>query len=135
MTAMRGDLVATVITTRPETFQTASWASDREGRPTRALVRGTRHVTSELWRDTELLVVDVADLPLLLTVFGDRVGVTVVMTRGAAEQIEAAQLYAQGRISGFVRMDEFDPRSALLAILDRFRSGDREQLMAVLRRD
>jgi hypothetical protein len=99
------------------------------------LVRGTRDVTSESWRDTELLVVDVADLPLLLTVFGDRVGVTVVMTRGAAEQIEAAQLYAQGRISGFVRMDEFDPRSALLAILDRFRSGDREQLMAVLRRD
>jgi hypothetical protein len=127
------DLVATMVTHRPETFQAQVWA-ERDGAPFRARLVHPADVTVADW-EAELLLVDVAQFRMLETVFGRRVGrVTLLVGYGAADDEECARLYAAGRCSGFSRMDRFDSRSALLAILDNFRAGDRGKLLEVLSR-
>jgi hypothetical protein len=129
------DLVATLVTHRPAVFQTQIWA-ERDGAPFRARVIAPADVLETDWHDAELLVADVATVELLDVVFGRRAGVTLLIGYGPQDDEACARLYAAGRCGGFSRMDRFDSRSSLLAILDAFRAGaGREQLLEVLSRE
>jgi hypothetical protein len=127
------DLIATLITHRPAEFQTHYWA-ERDGAPYRARVVEPKDVTVPVWHGTELLVVDVAQFELLEQVFGERKGVTLLAGRGSGDEMRCAALYQARKCAAFSRMDDFDSRSALLAILDRYRSGSRRALLDVLSR-
>jgi hypothetical protein len=125
------DLVATMVTARPAVFQAGIWA-ERDGAPFRARVVHPRDATVSDWLDAELLVADVAQFGLLETVFGHRQRPTLLIGYGPADDEECARLYAAGRCVAFSRMDRFDSRSSLLAVLDCFRAGDRATLLEVL---
>jgi hypothetical protein len=134
MGAGMGDLVATLLTDRPDVFQARVWA-ERDGAPYRArIVAVGGPGAASAWAGAELLVVDVVSYVGLELAYGARRGVTLAIGWGDLDQCRAAKLFRRGVIGGFGRMDDFDSRSALLAILDGYRSGPRAELLAVLAR-
>jgi hypothetical protein len=122
------DLVATLVTHRPDTFQAQFWA-ERDGTPFRARLAHPADIGPAGWHGPDLVVADVATAELLEALLGRRVGVTLLIGYGEADEQACAALVAAGRCAGFTRIDSFDSRAALLAILDIYRSGDRARLL------
>ena len=125
--------LATLITNRPDVLQVDQWAL-RDGEPYRASIMATAGVTAAEWYWSEILVVDVEDMPMLNQVFGDREGLVLLVGVGEAEETAMIDWYRLGLSNGSARVDRFDPRSALMAILDRFRRGEGASVAAVLTR-
>lgn len=122
------DLVATLVTHRPETFQAQIWA-ERDGAPFRARLVHPADIDAAGWHGPELVVADVATVELLEVLLARRVGVMLLIGYGDPDGQACARLLAAGRCAGFTRMDSFDSRSALLSILDVYRSGNRARLL------
>lgn len=130
--------LATVITNRPATLQVEQWAL-RDGEPFRAHVVST-YAVSEVgypgapvgWLSAEALVVDVNEMEFLTELYGYRDGMTLLVGTGWAEALLMADFYRTGYCNAFARIDEFDPRSALMAILDRIRRGEFRSVERVL---
>jgi hypothetical protein len=127
-------LIPTLITARPDAFQAEHWAT-RDGVPFRTYVLSPADVTEAIWLRTPVLVVDVRDLPLLDSVFGRRQGFTILVGRGREDELDCVRLWQDGRCNASARLDEFDSRSALLVILDRFRTGRGDSVIRVLGRE
>jgi hypothetical protein len=123
--------LATVLTNRPEELQVDQWAL-RGGEPFRAHVRSIVYVTEKFWLETEVLVVDVNELEFLTELYGYREGMTLLAGVGWAEDLLMAEFYRTGYCNAFARVDRFDPRSALMAILDRIRRGEFRSVEAAL---
>ncbi len=122
-----------LITNRPAQLQADQWAL-RDGEPFRAVVLSTDAVDQVLWDSTEVLVVDVDEMEPLTRLYGYRDGLTILVGRGDNEGLLMAELYRAGYINAFARVDQFDPRSALMAICDRIRRGEFRSVERVLTR-
>jgi hypothetical protein len=122
-----------LITNRPAELQADQWAL-RDGEPFRAHVWRTVYFTEKRWLETEVLVVDVNEMELLTELYGYRDGLTILVGVGWAEGLLMAEFYRTGYCNAFARIDEFDPRSALMAILDRIRRGEFRSIERVLTR-
>jgi hypothetical protein len=122
------DLVATLVTHRPDTLGAQFWA-ERDGTPFRARLAHPADLDATGWHEPGLVVADVATVELVEVLLARRVGVTLLIGYGEPDEQACARLFAAGRCAGFTRMDAFDSRSSLLSILDAYRSGDRARLL------
>jgi hypothetical protein len=132
--------LATVITDRPATLQTDQWAL-RDDEPFRAHVASTIRVSevgypgAEVgWLSSEVLVVDVLQMELLTELYGYRDGLTILVGLGETDDLLMAEFYRTGYCNAFSRVDRYDPRLALMAILDRIRRGQFRSVERVLTR-
>jgi hypothetical protein len=125
--------LAIVVTDRPGDLQVDQWAL-RDGEPFRAHVVGTSAVDQVLWDSDEVLVVDVLEMELLIELYGDRRSMTLLVGAGLADELLMVDFYRLGYCNASARIDRFDPRSALMAILDRFRRGEFRSVERVLTR-
>ncbi len=123
----------TVITHRPDAFQVDTWAS-RDGVPFRGHVLDPVDVDWFVWHGNDALLVDVADFDLLTRMHGARGGFVILLGHGELDDALMVTAWCTGQVNGASRMDRFDSRSALLAILDGFRKGQGAHLIEVLSR-
>jgi hypothetical protein len=125
--------LATLVTDRPKVLQVQQWAM-RDGIPYRAHLLYTSAMTSTVWRKAEVLVVDVLDVELLTELYGPREGMTILVGIGDEEEVLMVEFYRAGYSNGSSRLDRYDPRMALMAILDRIRRGEFRSIQRVLTR-